>query len=62
MRDDTTLRFDRMIVQPRDGVERGEDRAIGNRSVLPGERNQPVDQARGVAVLPPPSSGRHSQA
>jgi len=22
MRDDTTLRFDRMIVQPRDGVER----------------------------------------
>ena len=57
MRDDTTLRFDRMIVQPRDGVERGGSRYTGNRSVLPGGRNQPVDQAQGVVVLPPPSSG-----
>ena len=57
MRDDTTLRFDRMIVQPRDAVERGGSRYTGNRSVLPGGRNQPVDQAQGVVVLPPPSSG-----
>jgi hypothetical protein len=27
MRDDTTLRFDHTIVQPRDGVEHEEDRA-----------------------------------
>ena len=52
MRDDTTLRFDHTIVQPRDGVERGEYRAtpeIG--CVLPGEHNPPVDLAQVVIVL-----------
>jgi hypothetical protein len=54
-RDDTTLRFDHTIAHPRDGVERGEDRAfLPVRDIgcgLAGEHNPPVDLARVVVGL-----------
>jgi len=53
-RDDTTLRFDHTIVQPRDGVERGENRALlPHRDigcVLAGEHDSPIDLAQVVAL------------
>ena len=55
MRDD--LRFDHTIVQPRDGVERGENRAfLPHRDigcVLAGEHDSPIDLAQVVVVLRP---------